>query len=149
MKLTPTCSRFALILAGLFLVQASQIRAEGEPPSLKREEGWVLASIKKAGKGVPIVERGRTRLVVTDERVTGSGGVNSFFGSCEIAEEGKIKFGKFGSTLRAGPDNLMKQEAAVIAILGKVSSYSIDGEKLTLSDESGENCLEYIPRKKL
>ena len=129
------------------MIQDSAV-AEDKIASLKREGGWELTEMKQDGIDVALVPKGRTLLVFRDKGVTGTGGVNSFFGSCEIGEDGEIKFGGFGSTLKGGPRNLMNQEAKIIAVLGKATSYSIEGDRLTLSDESGDNCLVYVPKKK-
>ena len=137
-----------IALLGVIVLQVSTAAEEEDAAMLKRADGWVLAEIKEGGKVVELVPGGRTQLSFKDKQVTGTGGVNSFFGSYELGEGGKIEFGGFGSTLRGGPRNLMDQEARILALLDKATSYSIEDGKLILSDESGDNCLKYVPKEK-
>jgi heat shock protein HslJ len=70
-----------------------------------------------------------------DGRVAGSAGVNRYQGKAETKEGQKIKFGPMMSTRRGGPEKHMKQEADFLKHLGKVSRWTVTGERLELADE--------------
>jgi len=50
------------------------------------------------------------------------------------------------STQMAGPDDLMKLEAAYLAALPKTATYLIDGDELWLRDSTGAAMAVYVAK---
>ena len=76
------------------------------------------------------------RLDLQNQRATGYGGVNSFFGSFETSGA-KLQFGSIGATRRAGPPAAMAFESAFLKALEATRSYRISGDRLELLDAEG------------
>ena len=70
-------------------------------------------------------------LDLEEARVTGSGGVNRLTGHFALSGD-ELRFGTLATTRMAGPENAMQREAAFLAALGRVTSYALDGRRLTL-----------------
>lgn len=70
-----------------------------------------------------------------DNSVSGSNGVNRYFGSYTIAEKQKITFSQLGSTLIIGTEEEMMESDQFNQLLGQTTSYSISGNKLSLKDD--------------
>lgn len=68
--------------------------------------------------------------VAADGKVSGSTGVNRFFGGPDDA--GKKLFGPLGMTRRAGPPEAMAREAAFTTALDEATRFTIDKDRLTL-----------------
>jgi putative lipoprotein len=68
-----------------------------------------------------------------DGNVSGSGGVNRFFGGYGVAGD-RVEFGQLAATLMAGPERAMEQEQRFLAVLGGTVGYAVDGDVLTLGD---------------
>lgn len=131
------------------LEAASTYAIEGDTLTLTTEEGatlvfereatldgtaWVLVSLD----GAPVVDGSEVTLQFgADNRVSGSGGCNSF-GGPYLVDGDSIAFGMLASTLMACMDeDLMQQEAAFFQALNAVSSYAIEGNTLTLTTDDG------------
>lgn len=71
-----------------------------------------------------------------DGTISGSGGVNRFTGIYEYTPDGSITIGTLGQTKMAGPDNLMAQEAAFVAVLQSATAWSVTNNTLDLRDAS-------------
>lgn len=70
-------------------------------------------------------------------RFYGQSAVNRYFGSYK-KDGNKLTLGPIGSTMMAGPENMMKAESAYLQFLPEVVSYKLDGKKLVLSDAKGK-----------
>jgi uncharacterized lipoprotein YbaY len=82
--------------------------------------------------GDAVAEQVRSTITFgTDGQVSGSGGVNRFFGGYRVAGD-RIEFGQLGSTLMAGPPEAMEQEQRFLAGLGGTQPYVVDGDVLTI-----------------
>ena len=68
------------------------------------------------------------------DRYFGNAAINRYFGSFE-KERNQIKFGPSGATMMAGPENLMKAERQYLQDLSKITSYTLDGDTLTLTGD--------------
>jgi len=77
-----------------------------------------------------------------DGRLGGSGGCNNYFASYELDGE-KLTVGPAGSTMMAGPEDVMAQESAFLGLLGSVAGYQIEGDRLTLTDADGREILVF------
>lgn len=72
-----------------------------------------------------------------DSRFFGVAAINRYFGTYKTAGN-NLTFGPAGSTMMAGPENLMKAESAYLQFLPEVKTFKIDGDKLILSNKDGK-----------
>jgi heat shock protein HslJ len=120
-----------MILATIAIATTSGVNAaaddDDEGATAKLAGDWKL--IKLGEDKVPAdVE---ISLSVTAEgKVSGSTGVNSFFGG--LAKE-KTLFGPLGMTRKAGPPDAMQRESAYTKALSAVTAFAVEGDQLTLS----------------
>ena len=75
--------------------------------------------------------------------VSGSGGCNNYNGSYEAGEAQSLSFGPVASTKKMCEQGVSDQEQAYFAALDATASYAIDGDQLTLSDDSGQMLLQF------
>ena len=73
-----------------------------------------------------------------EENFFGFSGVNNYFGKYKV-EGNKLVINHVGSTLMAGPKQLMDTEYNYISKLDKVEKYKIEGKKLILTTNDGNN----------
>jgi putative lipoprotein len=92
---------------------------------------WRLERL--AGTAVDVDEVRSTITFGPEGQVSGSGGVNRFFGSYGVSGD-RVEFGQLASTLMAGPEPAMEQEQRFLAVLGGSVRYAVDGDVLTLGD---------------
>lgn len=100
---------------------------------------WTLAAF---GDGTTPSESGRGLFMTLDTRgrVFGSGGVNRFSGTLDIAalEAGRFDATEIVSTKMAGPEAAMRDETRFMELLDRATHWQIDdGTGLVLLDESG------------
>ncbi len=74
-------------------------------------------------------------LDLEESRVSGSGGVNRLMGTFVLSEE-ELRFGPLATTMMAGPEDAMRRERVFLAALERVTSYELDGRRLTLLADS-------------
>ncbi len=99
---------------------------------------WLAEDIGKKG----VIDNARTFIRFdSPEKVSGSGGVNRFNGTCKLAGD-KLSFGPLMSTRMAGPPAVMDQEAKFLAALAKVTAFKLDeNDLLHLLDKDGQELL--------
>ena len=101
---------------------------------------WQLTDIsgeKIITKNINGKETGIITLDIADDRISGSGGVNKYFGSYTV-DDGIIKMSNVGSTKMMGPEDLMKVEEKYFSILQNVTSFEIwDSGILVLNSDTG------------
>jgi len=83
---------------------------------------WKIVEIA----GVPVLPQVPVTIEFKDGRVFGAGGCNRFAGGYEAGAAFEIKLGMMASTMMACPDPQMRQEQALLALLGNVKGYRID-----------------------
>ncbi len=71
-----------------------------------------------------------------EPRFYGQSAVNRYFGSYKL-ENGKLTLGPIGSTMMAGPQDMMKAESSYLQFLPEVVSYKLEAGKLTLTSSKG------------
>lgn len=104
---------------------------------------WALTGYAADGEIVaPAPSAGAAMMSLTDGKVAGSTGCNTFNGSYTLDGE-SLSFGPLAITNMACEDALMTQEAAVIAGLEATTSYGIEGTSLELLDDAGEAVLTF------
>jgi heat shock protein HslJ len=107
---------------------------------------WILSEVK----GVAVAPgAGRPPYILFDpkkKRVTGYGGVNSFFGGYETSG-GELRMPRLASTRRAGPPELMQLESAFFRALTATRSYRISDDELELLDAGGRSIARFRTEK--
>ncbi len=76
-----------------------------------------------------------------DGKIGGKSAVNTYGGPYESGEDGSFSVGDLASTMMAGPEPDMQAETTYLELLGATTSYSVEGETLTLSDAEGNESL--------
>ena len=84
-----------------------------------------------------------TLTIGADGRTSGSAGVNRYFGKAEFGEADQITFGPMASTRRGGPPKAMAQEQAYLRQLKDVSSWTVNGNRLILTQKNGSFALRF------
>ncbi len=105
---------------------------------------WKLTEVN----GQPIVVTDGTRepnlvLQGQDSRFAGSGGVNRLMGGYTL-DGTSLTFSNAASTMMAGPPEAMAQEQTIVQALPGVRGYGIDGDQLTLLDETGQPVIKAV-----
>ncbi len=111
---------------------------------------WLLESYINL-EGQPTESQPDTRLTIAfaDAQVAGSAGCNNFFGPYEV-DGSALTIGPLGSTMKACfPEEVMLQETAYLANLGKVAAYEIVGSQLELRDADGQTLLSFTEDESL
>jgi len=72
-----------------------------------------------------------------ETRFFGVAAINRYFGSYSVEGE-VISFGPAGSTMMAGPEELMKAEQEYLRFLPTVSRYKLNGKTLSLFSRDGK-----------
>ncbi len=97
---------------------------------------WILVEVK----GTSVAPgTGRPPYILFDpekKRVTGYGGVNSFFGGYETSGD-ELRMPRLASTRRAGPPELMQLESAFFGALAATRSYRMTENGLQMLDPGG------------
>ena len=100
---------------------------------------WSVESLE-GGKVMPGTEL--TLVVENEDSVAGDGGCNRFFGPLELepmtGPEGRIEIGPLGATRKACGDMIDEQEMRFLGALGDAERFALTGDKLSLSDSTGE-----------
>ena len=123
-------------------------RVPADPPPVPdvslTETYWKITEVR--GQPVAVAEGLREPSIVLhgqDSRVSGSGGVNRLMGGYTL-DGASLTFSQLASTMMAGPPEAMQQEQAIVAALGAVRGFSIAGDHLTLTDETGTPVLTAV-----
>ena len=107
---------------------------------------WTLVEVK----GMPVSpSAGRPPYILFDskkKRVTGYGGVNSFFGGYETTGR-ELRMPRLASTRRAGLPELMDLESAFFKALSATASYRISGDTLELLDSGAGTLARFQAQK--
>jgi len=127
----------------LFFVQAPEV-----PPAPLTGTGWTLESYSSPeGESVSSVIAG-TAITATfsdDGNVTGNAGCNSY-GAGYVLDGATITIEPPISTkMYCGePDGIMEQENTYLNLLSSVSSYRVEGNRLSLANEAGTDLLTFV-----
>ncbi len=113
MKRAPAAIAFALVASLPFSTAAL---ARAEPAGT-----WVLREIE----GRPAVAEARTTLNLSDGRISGSGGCNSYSGLGRLAE-GRVSVGLLAMTKMGCEPDVLEQEARFASALPSSVRYEID-----------------------
>lgn len=119
------------------------------PAALADYHGRLLTVTYLSADGVSYTLPGQPKLnlvVNNDGRCAGFSGVNRFFGKFEIAADGSAQAGHFGSTMMAGPEDLMKLEQAYLKALGATSRIEFAGGAVRFLNSQGIALIKFEVR---
>ncbi|MCM2466728.1 META domain-containing protein [Methanoculleus oceani] len=112
---------------------------------------WVLESYSTGGDAISSLVGGTTITAqfAADGTVTGNSGCNHYGG--EYGLDGtKLSVSSLYSTLMYCTDpGVMEQEARYMSLLGNVSSYRVESNRLTLTDETGTDLLVFVQAREV
>ena len=109
---------------------------------------WKLTDIsgeKIITKNINGKETGIITLDIAGDRISGSGGVNKYFGSYTV-DDGIIKMSNVGSTKMMGPEDLMKVEEKYFSILQDITNVELKDEN-TLILKTDSDTLTFTKTK--
>lgn len=132
-------------VAAMFLVSLSGVTSAQSPsPAATSLVGtdWNLVSSDLNGTQAPVPAGIAATLHIDGDLAAGSSGCNRYLAPVTISDTG-ITFGEAMSTKKACPPPQMAFEQQFLATLATVASYSIDGDALTLSNDSGAPALVF------
>ncbi len=107
---------------------------------------WVLESYSTGGDAISSLVSGTTITAkfAADGTVTGNSGCNHYGGEYSL-DGTKLSVSSLYSTLMYCTDpGVMEQEARYMGLLGNVSSYRVESNRLTLTDETGTDLLIFV-----
>ncbi|WP_249975947.1 META domain-containing protein [Vreelandella olivaria] len=132
----------AVLISLLLLTAGCQTAASPDQNSEAPDEPltntyWRLDSLN--GKTVTGAENFREAHIVLhndNHRLAGSTGCNTLVGSYRVARE-SLTFGQIATTKMACPEAQMRNEQAMLTILGQVGHWQVSGSTLSLKDADG------------
>lgn len=96
--------------------------------------------------GEPVAGEVTTTLIIGgDGSIGGNGGCNSYGGSIEFSGEAEITIGNVFSTMMHCGDTPMAQEHGYFDALAAAAAFTLDGDRLVLSDASGNAVATLAP----
>jgi heat shock protein HslJ len=132
---------FVSTLLGLVIVALSgspRAMAQASLPAEITGSTWELVSLTPAGGTAEDTTGGGITLSFGPENAaSGSGGCNNYRTSYTTTGSGSIDFGPAAATLRACDEPEGSREGRFFVALDAISTYSLDGNRLTLSADDG------------
>lgn len=110
--------------------------SRGQDPAALEGVEWHLSGSSEAA----VMAEGADIVAVFDAgAMSGFSGVNRFNGPYTAKDDGSFEGGPFAATMMAGPEPLMKAEAAFLKMLEEVTWFAVDGDEMTLATEDGRS----------
>lgn len=151
----PSSTVEAAFLMALDHVEAFDLTAEGldlqstdgtvllrfvpRPATPLQGTSWSAVGVNNGRGGVTSLVAGSaiSARFAADGRVSGETGCNAFHGPYAL-DGSRLRIGPLATTRRACPDGrLTEQEAWLLAALGRVTTFSVEGDELELRSEDG------------
>ncbi len=107
---------------------------------------WVLAAI---GWNDPVSADPQIRIHFDGDRVDGTGGCNSYFGTVTSETPGQLAFSAMGTTMMACPEPAMELERRYLRTLAGGSSYSFVAGRLVIGCETDDGPVSLIFEQEL
>lgn len=98
---------------------------------------WNLVSLDNQ----PILSESEITAEFAEGRVNGSAGCNSYFADYQL-DNTQLNIETIGSTKRACPDDLMKQESTYLSLLDRAESAAVVDNVLTIKTVEGDLVFE-------
>lgn len=98
---------------------------------------WNLVSLNNQ----PILSESEITAEFAEGRVNGSAGCNSYFADYQL-DNTQLNIETIGSTKRACPDDLMKQESTYLSLLDRAESAAVVDNVLTINTPDGDLVFE-------
>ncbi len=98
---------------------------------------WQLSTLNGQPARTTMREGGVTLEIKEDGKFSGQAPVNRYFGQINLQDK-SFKTGPVGSTMMAGPPELMGAERDFFAVINDVRSVDVKGGMLTLSGPDGK-----------
>lgn len=133
MKRSKPLTLVALVVVALVALLSGCGGEDNAPNAPTMLQGsWKLETLggSAADPAVP------STLSFDEGKVTGNAGVNTFNGDYDAPSDGELTIGPLASTMMAGPDNAMQQEAAFLEALNDTRAFTTEDGALILMDDS-------------
>jgi heat shock protein HslJ len=106
-----------------------------------------LTRMVSGGQNMALPAKPLLSITLREEGVcAGFSGVNRYFGKLVIAAEGGVTAGPFGSTMMAGPQELMRLESVFHQTLATAKRVQVSGNSLHFADDAGNVILVFERR---
>lgn len=108
---------------------------------------WRLTQMVVNNDGVPLLPDATVTFLYTgDGKVAGSASINRYFGNLEMSKDGNITWSEpgFGTTLMAGPPELMSQETKFLKSLKSVQQMYLKDSTLTMESDDRSVYLVFV-----
>lgn len=125
-----------MLIAGLLLLMNCSSQTANFI-DFKRE--WMLVEFQNFNKDLMIKNKAKLDLSKTTNsapRFTATMGCNGIFGQATFKANGKVIFSQIGSTEMFCAKN-MNLETDFVKVLPKITTYKVEGHRLTLSNKDG------------
>ena len=140
MKRTSRMTLFATVVVALVTLLSGCGGSDDSADAPTQLEGsWKLETLGGAKTDPAVV----SQLNMNEGKASGNAGINTFTGSYEAPEDGRVTFGPLATTMMAGPDAAMQQEQAFLKALADTRKFTTENGGLVLMDDS-ENRLAVL-----
>jgi heat shock protein HslJ len=112
---------------------------------------WTLSALNTPAGTYSLTQSSRPTFVCeSDGRISGNAGVNRYFGTCVMMNNGAIEWpsSHIASTMMAGAAELMQQERAYLAALTKTNHIALLDNKLVLSNKDRAISISFTQSRK-
>lgn len=126
-----------VVVGGIVTVIVYATRAT--PPTALTQPAWTLTTLVEDAQEQALSSShpATLRFDAHDSQITGSGGCNMFGGAYTL-NAARLQFSELRSTLIGCLDPVVSgQESHYLQALSQVTTYRLEGNMLTLSDDSG------------
>lgn len=107
---------------------------------------WLLKEMHSGGQKFLPAQDAPFMEFKPDGKIAGFASVNRFFGSLSIDDQGRVAIPPMGSTMMAGPEELMAREMAFLSVFQKISHFYRDGIFLyALTEDPDEELTFFVP----
>lgn len=108
------------------------------------EGDWVAISGSVGGSDVELIDGWDITVSIDGDQIGGTAACNGYGGEVQIGAEGALDVGELSWTEMGCESAVQAVEQTFLASLGTVTNYSVDGDALTLSNESDEWVFERL-----
>jgi heat shock protein HslJ len=144
LRVLPLLAAVGLVLVVPLLAAGCGADADGgADQDAEALAGTVWQAVEIAGAPAAPADGAEATATFEDGVVSGSGGVNRYSAGYATEPPDGITIEQPAATLMAGPEDAMVQEQAYFTALAAATSFTVDGETLTLKDAEGTTLVRY------